>query len=154
MARTGRPPKPIELKRRVGNPGHRPLPKGITAIQPAVVVMEPPARGDDLVAALMSGPAAAWIAQPDRVLLLELVREAWDERARLREDIARNGYGDGRYARQEVARLAHLERTLTTWLSLLGLSPTDRSRLGVAEVKARSKLEALRDRRASRNRAG
>lgn len=32
-------------------------------------------------------------------------------------------------------------------LSLLGLTPSDRARLGVAEVKARSKLEELMDRR-------
>jgi phage terminase small subunit len=42
---------------------------------------------------------------------------------------------------------------LTGWLSLLGLTPSDRSRLGVAEVKAKSRLEALRERRESRNRA-
>ena len=32
-------------------------------------------------------------------------------------------------------------------LSLLGLSPSDRARLGIAEVKARSKLEEMMDRR-------
>lgn len=138
----------------MGNPGGRPLPRAITVIEPATLTLDPPAAGGDLVAAILGGPAAAWIAQPDRLLLVELLREAWDERAALRDDIAHNGYGDGRYARQEVSRLDRVERNLTTWLSLLGLSPTDRSRLGVAEVKARSKLEDLRARRDSRSRAG
>jgi hypothetical protein len=35
-------------------------------------------------------------------------------------------------------------------LGLLGFTPTDRSRLGVAEVKAKSKLEELMERRANR----
>ncbi len=41
-------------------------------------------------------------------------------------------------------------KELGVCLSKLGLSPSDRSRLGVAEVKARSKLEELMDRRRTR----
>jgi hypothetical protein len=41
--------------------------------------------------------------------------------------------------------LRDLERQLVANLSLLGFTPTDRSRLGVAEVKKISKLEVLRE---------
>jgi hypothetical protein len=40
--------------------------------------------------------------------------------------------------------LRELDRQIVSNLSLLGFTPSDRSRLGVAEVKAVSKLEALR----------
>ncbi len=150
-------PKPVELKRRTGNPGHRPLPTAVTLIAPAQVdIIDPPTTGRALIAALLDGPAAAWIAEPDRLALLELVASAWDERARLQAAIANlpEGWESGRYSPAAFIRLERVERNLTTWLSLLGLTPVDRSRLGVAEVKARTKLEALRERRASRGRAG
>jgi len=46
--------------------------------------------------------------------------------------------------------LRELDRQIVSNLSLLGFTPSDRSRLGVAEVKAKSKLEELMERRASR----
>jgi hypothetical protein len=50
----------------------------------------------------------------------------------------------------ERKALRDLDRQLVANLSLLGFTPTDRSRLGVAEVKRQSKLEELRS-RASQN---
>jgi hypothetical protein len=46
--------------------------------------------------------------------------------------------------------LRELDRQIVSNLSLLGFTPSDRSRLGVAEVKAKSKLEELMERRANR----
>jgi hypothetical protein len=46
--------------------------------------------------------------------------------------------------------LLETEKLLQSGLGLLGFTPTDRSRLGVAEVKAKSKLEELMERRANR----
>jgi hypothetical protein len=46
--------------------------------------------------------------------------------------------------------LRELDRQIVSNLSLLGFSPADRSRLGVAEVKAASKLEELMLRKAKR----
>jgi hypothetical protein len=40
-------------------------------------------------------------------------------------------------------RLAEIEKQITQNLSLLGFTPTDRSRLGLAEIKAKSKLQEL-----------
>ena len=42
------------------------------------------------------------------------------------------------------------EKLIQSSLSLLGFTPSDRSKLGVAEVKAKSKLEELMERRANR----
>jgi hypothetical protein len=70
--------------------------------------------------------------------------ELLDERAQLRAQVMNNNRPDERKA------LRDLDRQLVANLSLLGFTPTDRSRLGVAEVKRQSKLEELRS-RASQN---
>jgi hypothetical protein len=44
--------------------------------------------------------------------------------------------------------LRELDRQIVSNLSLLGFTPSDRSRLGIAEVKAVSKLEELKLRKA------
>jgi P27 family predicted phage terminase small subunit len=74
-----------------------------------------------------------------------------DRRDELVARLANDGwvlYTDKGYAYQHPAAgmLATLEDQIRKWLSLLGLTPADRSRLGVAEVKARSKLEEMRER--------
>lgn len=163
MPRTGRPPKPTEQKRRLGNPGRRPLPKpaDVIALSPVIVVDHTPTPdGDGLVRTLLDGPAAKWIATTDRPTL-DLLRDAWDRRASLVAYLADHGYSyelDGRWLRRpEATELVEIEKRITTWLSLLGLTPSDRSRLGVAEVKAANRLEELQARRAARlgpNRAG
>ena len=149
--RTGPAPKPTERKRALGNPGRRPLRSPVVAIVPAVVLPRPtPMDGDGLVARILDGPARAWIGESD-LLLVELIREAWDERLRLQAHIEEHGYGNGR-STPEVVRLDRVERNLSLWFSQCGLSPSDRSRLGVAEVRAQSKLEELRARREARGR--
>lgn len=50
--------------------------------------------------------------------------------------------------------LRELDKQIVSNLSLLGFTPSDRSRLGVAEVKAKSKLEELMERRANRGEDG
>ena len=153
MPRTGRPPKPIELKRRLGNPGKRPLPEPITSIRPFEVEAlsdDGPKTGLELVEALMAAGAGEWISEVDALTTLRLVKDAWDERAVLKAIIAREGHTqevDGRiWARPEVGMLRELEKRLTTWLGLLGLNPADRGRLGLAQVQAKATgLAALRE---------
>jgi phage terminase small subunit len=55
-------------------------------------------------------------------------------------------FTDKGYAYQHpiVGALHTLEHDLFAALSLLGFTPSDRSRLGVAEVTAQSKLEQIR----------
>jgi hypothetical protein len=48
---------------------------------------------------------------------------------------------------QMARRLDNLSKLIISNLSLLGFSPSDRARLGVAEVKRISKIEELRRRR-------
>ena len=166
IGRRGPAPQPVERKRALGNPGKRRLPAPVVALAPVVRVPASiaPRSGEEFVSAILETPASAWIAEPDRLGILAMVSDAWEERLALRADLAANGTsytsyskvaGEQRKLRPEVERLAVVEKQLTTWLSLLGLSPSDRSRLGVAEVKARSKLEELRARREARGlRAG
>jgi hypothetical protein len=44
-------------------------------------------------------------------------------------------------------QLRELNKEISDWLSVLGFDPSARARLGLAEVKAMSKLEDLRARR-------
>ena len=153
-ARRGPAPKPLEVKRATGNPGHQRLPRSnITALAPVVhVSTDPPANtGREYVQRFLDAGASAWIGVTDQAATLDLVAQAWDERRDLRRFLALEGYSDlfGK-ERPEMKRLGVVEKQLTTWLSLLGLTTTDRSRLGVAEVKVRTKLEELRERRESR----
>jgi hypothetical protein len=67
-----------------------------------------------------------------------------DERVWLREKVLAEGENEDRKA------LRMLERAIVENLSLLGFSPTDRSRLGVAEVKKQTKLEELLSRKSQR----
>jgi len=52
------------------------------------------------------------------------------------------------YLNPAAGALSTTETQLTKWMSLLGLTPSDRGRLGVAEVKAQSALERIRASRA------
>jgi hypothetical protein len=73
-----------------------------------------------------------------------MVCEQMDERAKLRTQVWNEGKNDERKA------LRMLERAIVDNLSLLGFTPTDRSRLGVAEVKKQTKLEELLARKSQR----
>lgn len=153
----GQPPKPVELKKRLGNPGKRPLPSPVTTIRPvqvAVVNGHGPTTGLELVEALMAAGAQDWIGETDALATLRLVKDAWDERRHLREYIEKEGHvvlddRGNHKANPAVAQLRELERQLTTWLAQLGLNPADRGRLGLAQVQAKATgLAALRSERA------
>jgi hypothetical protein len=146
MATRGRPPKPLEQKRLLGNPGKRALPKPESLqILPRAVELPEPSRplgkpGRDLWDRVWQS-GIAWIS-PDtdaEILLMtcELVDERWNLRARVLKT------EDSR----ERRNLNQLTKLLQENLSLLGFTPADRTRLGVAEVKAASKLEELMARR-------
>lgn len=154
MARTGRPPKPLEQKRRSGrtpstDSGGRPLP------EPATVVALPMAAGvpDSPIDFGLEArrlwervwaAGITWIS-PDSDI------EAAEQACRLADDIeiARDRYratrdpGDGRLVVQ-------FSKALADALGSLGFDPASRSRLGVAEVKRASALDELIARRATR----
>lgn len=145
----GRPTKPVEQKRMLGNPGRRPLPdESSVMLIPQVTEIPDPSRpllkyGRELWDKVW-GMGANWISvNTDSELLLmtcEMIDERWNLRIKVMQD------DDPRMRRG----LRELDRQIVANLSLLGFTPSDRSRLGVAEVKAQSKLEALMERKAKR----
>jgi len=71
----------------------------------------------------------------------EMVDERWNLRVKVMQT------EDARLRRG----LRELDRLIVSNLSLLGFTPADRSKLGVAEVKAQTKLEELMEKKALRN---
>jgi hypothetical protein len=146
----GRPAKPTEIKRKLGNPGKRALPDTsvVQYLEPVVSVPDP-ARpllkyGREFWDKVW-GSGLTWIsANTDAELLLmtcELVDERWNLRVRVMQS---NDWRERRALRE-------LDDRIIRNLSLLGFTPADRSKLGVAEVKAISKMEALKRRQDARN---
>jgi hypothetical protein len=142
----GRPSKPIEQKRLLGNPGKRALPD-----EDSVVLLErvdetpEPTRpllkyGQELWDRIW-GMGATWVSDKTDIELLMMTCEMIDERWNLRVKVMQND--DPRMRRG----LRELDRQIVSNLSLLGFTPSDRARLGVAEIKAKSKLEELMERR-------
>lgn len=143
------PRKPLELKRAQGNPGHQKLPDRTTTMPLDRIPATPP-RGSGL------GPAGRrlwtqvaglpWVGTSDAMALLGLAQLA-DLGQALRDDIQSNGMvceARGRkYMNPAVAALNETGKLMSTGLSSFGLTPSDRSRLGVGEIKAPSKFELL-----------
>jgi hypothetical protein len=145
MANMGRPPKPIEQKRALGNPGRRPLPtEGSLVLLPSMYEIPEPPRPivTEAAKALWNRTwtmGQTWLSPQTDIELLLMTCEMVDERWNLRIKVLQDNRPEERKG------LRDLERQLIANLSLLGFTPTDRSRLGVAEVKKISKLEALRE---------
>jgi P27 family predicted phage terminase small subunit len=152
----GRPPKPVEQKRLAGNPGKRPLPEPISILPVQAHTIPKAPRG--------LGPAGrrcwrriwalgrAWISETSDLDIATRLAEAHDERQSLRETIAEQGYfttgSQGQVvSHPAVAQIRALEQLMTRYESLCGLTPSDRSRLGVAEVTRMSKLDDFLSRR-------
>jgi len=141
------PPKPIEQKRLIGNPGRRPLPKDAVVL-PQLDMKPAPLRplGDTGMAFWDEAwnKGQLWLGRTD-AWLVQLTAEMLDERDELRqilsERVARGDVDSWRDRRQ----LRDLERALISNLSLMAWTPVDRSRYGLAEVKAKSKLAEFMD---------
>ena len=139
MATRGRKPKPTEQKRRTGNPGKRALPGGgqlaaVPAITPDATERTP----EDALAEVLDA-GVHWIASTDAPAVA-LLRDALDHLAELRED-----------PKAEVRDLIALRKQVSDLLSQLGFDPTARARLGLAEVKAQSKLAELEERKSKQH---
>lgn len=152
----GPPPIPNERKRKLGNPSKRALPDASNVIALPPVVDDTPTQLGPAGAAvwdLITGQCK-WLAETDRpalVMLCEKFDRRQDYIARLESSdpvlYTDKGYA---YANPLVGMLSTIETEIAKLLGSLGLTPADRTRLGVAEVKAKSKLEELLERRASR----
>jgi phage terminase small subunit len=147
------------LKRALGNPGHEKLPPPSATHAIAQIDPRPP-RGLGLgkEGRRTWGHVAAlpWIGASDALALLNACLVA-DSITALDADVAENGvsydFRGRRLPNPSVARALEARKLLASLLAAFGLTPADRSRLGIAEVKAQSKLEELAERREARARA-
>ena len=141
--------KPNELKRKQGNPGKRPI-KSLALVTALPASVSPaPAHLSETQKELWDSikRVAFWISGTDEVTL-QLLCEKLDRRASLTANLqssdyvlfTQQGYA---YANPLVGMISTLENEITKLFSVLGLTPADRTRLGVGEVKARSKLDEL-----------
>lgn len=140
MARTGRPPKPQEQKRRQGT--YRPdrdrsvgALAVVPAVDPAPVFLDP----YEVISQVLS-EGSPWLAATDAPKLA-MLRETLEERSVVRQQVMETGSPDLRRALRE------LDKQAQSLLSECGFDPTARSRLGLSEVKAQAKFEELRARR-------
>ena len=141
----GRPPKPVEQKRRAGNPGKRPLPTASIEVAGSLTAPEPHRPLGSAGLAFWQRVWAvgfAWISPQMDVELLQILCEQIDERAALRLRVLRDGDWRDRTA------LRALDAQVVDSLSLLGFTPVDRARLGFVEVKIQNELDAFRARKA------
>jgi hypothetical protein len=130
------PPKPIEAKRRQGTyrPDRDPS-RGALAVVGAVEPAELQfSAAETLESVLRAG--VVWLASTDAPKVV-LLREALEDYEALREARGTVPPKELRDARTEISKL----------MSDLGFDPAARARLGLAEVKAASKLEELRSKR-------
>jgi hypothetical protein len=133
---SGRRPKPVEQKLRLGNVGKRKLPDraSIVALPNLAVDVPEPHRtlgthGRALWDRVWSS-GAAWLRPALDGDLVLMACEMTDERQQLRAIVfTQQG------AWRERRALREIDRQITSMLSQIGFSPTDRATLGIGEHK-------------------
>ena len=144
----GNPAKPLETKRALGNPGRRPLPSVDGTISLAAGRVEPHQPLDWAGLMLWNrvfNQGQTWISPQTDVELLLLTCKQLDRQIVLERQFVERP-DDYHVHRQ----LLDLEAAIVSNLGKLGLTVDARSKLGLAEIKAESKLEALKRRQADR----
>ena len=145
----GRPVIPTEIKRLKGTlradrlPSNAPLER---LCEPLQAPREPFGLSGQGLAFWGAVWGCNWISQKSDYQLVLMTAEAITEREALKELVA--SIPENTKAR---SALRELDRQIVSQLALLGLSPSDRARLGIAEVKKESKLEELLRRKAERD---
>lgn len=155
----GPAPTPLERKRQRGNPGKRSIPNrdATISLQPLDASDTPDGLGDKGREFWLKSVevAGGWVSRSD-AKLLELAAEALDRRQHILGILDTEGWTivtDKGYPYKHplAGVLVDLEKQISQWLAQLGFNPTDRSRLGVAEVKPKGTLELLRERAKTAN---
>lgn len=98
---------------------------------------------------------AAWLQADQDYPWVEQVCRAWDDMAEYRKLIKADGLvqtgSQGQpVAHPLIAEVRRCEDTIRKCLSVIGFSPSDRARLGLAQAKTASKLDELAAKRAER----
>jgi hypothetical protein len=141
------PGKPAEVKKKLGSRHYKPA-EVVYALPEIREIPDPERELKDSGKRLWDRAwtlGRNWISDKTDVDLLLIVCEQLDERDYLREFVLAN-----MEAWHERNALRILERDITSNLSSLGFDPTSRTKLGVAEVTAKSKLEELMSKKAER----
>jgi P27 family predicted phage terminase small subunit len=92
-----------------------------------------------------------WLHPNEDYHWVEQIAHAYDDIDAFRDEIKRTGLIIKGYAGQQVANpllkeIRDAENVIRKCLSILGFSPTDRARLGLAEIKVQSGLAELQTR--------
>jgi hypothetical protein len=148
---SGRRPKPVEQKRRLGNLGGRRLPSQAEIIALPSLVSDTPEphrplgqHGRALWDRIWSS-GAAWLRPALDGDIVLMACEMTDERTVLRQIVFTQAG-----AWRERRALREIDRQITSLLSQIGFSPTDRATLGIGEhrqhefAKIRQRIEAKR----------
>ena len=143
------PAKPLEQKRALGNPGKKKLPDVNSTISLTAGRVEPhqPLEWAGLLLwNRVFGAGQTWISPQSDVELLLLTCKQLDRQVVLERAFAATP-DDFHVHRQ----LLDLEAAIVKNLGLLGLTVDARSKLGLAEIKAETKMEQLRKRQQERD---
>lgn len=89
--------------------------------------------------------ASTWVSYKLDIFLLGILCDQIEERSTLREMVISHP----QEPRLRIA-LRELDKAIVSNLATLGLTPTDRARLGFVQVKSESKLEELMQRKNAR----
>ena len=159
----GRPAKPVEVHRATGNPSKKVLPPAPMPGQGLVSTVGIPTPPDDLFDDGLSlwnyiwEAGRTWLSPDSDYLIVRRLCEAEDEYQQIRRAIwdgtIRRYYevANGQLVSHPiVGQYEKLRVQMTAWMAAIGFSPSDRARLGLAEVRVRNELDELAERRANR----
>ena len=141
------PAKPVERKRKLGNPGVRPLPKQVIVAEQVMSAPDPlrplGRMGKEAWDRVwMAG--AHWVSGKTDIQIVQMLCECEDERSVLRHKVLTEHDWHDRVG------LRNLESLILSMYSMLGFNPVDRGKLGVGEVRPSSVLDELRLKRERR----
>jgi P27 family predicted phage terminase small subunit len=155
ISRMAPPTIPTEVKRRRGTlrKDRTPAVTGVVLTERAPLDVEPisPLEPEGRKAWFHFLATAVWIGRSD-LYALKMLCEAIDRREAFAKELAggtlmletSTGYS---YINPAAVGLKQTEEQIAKWMSVLGLTPSSRGALGVAEVKAASTLDKLASRR-------
>lgn len=142
--------KPVEQKRRLGNPGQRKLPELAAVRSLPMADPEPLVPLGDAGRALweqVKATCGAWVALSDTSALLELCKLA-DRRDEMWRKVCEEGLtlrlnNSGAQAHPLLSHIETVDKSIHKLMGDFGMTPKERGLIGVGEVKAVSKLQQI-----------